>query len=295
MNRNLGRHLAIGAGIACLAAGLLAARPAAGMAAGMTAPPKPINGSLFSVSASSATDAWAVGARFGGQALRTLTEHWDGKSWQRVKSLSPGGVGHNAELFGVTALSPRNAWAVGYFSDGTLNHTLVEHWNGKAWTHVPSPSSGNAPGDVLEPVSAVSPTDIWAAGVFTNSVSLTDTAAVMHWNGKSRRGVGAPNPGGFLGSELVSVDAVSAHDVWAVGDYPNGDAQARQTLAVHWNGTKWKLVPSPTPDASAQESGLSGVTATSAANAWAVGFYTVGSFQRAIILHWNGRAWRRQL
>jgi hypothetical protein len=37
-----------------------------------------------------------------------------------------------------------------------------------------------------------------------------------------------------------------------------------------------------------------GVAATSAGNAWAVGEYSTG-LEHVLILHWNGKAWHRQL
>ena len=58
-------------------------------------------------------------------------------------------------------------------------------------------------------------------------------------------------------------------------------------MIVHWNGQAWKKVPSPSPP----QSGLSDVAATSAANAWAVGFYGT-AHPKTLILHWNGRAWK---
>ncbi|HET7247457.1 MAG TPA: hypothetical protein VFJ07_21785, partial [Streptosporangiaceae bacterium] len=67
---------------------------------------------------------------------------------------------------GVTVLSPCDAWAVGFDQDtGGLDQTLIEHWDGAAWTVVPSP---NVPGlnNELNAVRAGSPADIWAAGEF---------------------------------------------------------------------------------------------------------------------------------
>src|SRR5436305_546774 len=66
-------------------------------------------------------------------------------------------------LSGVAALTASNAWAVGgYDTGGTgLNHTLIEHWNGTAWSIVPTPDS---PPGVLNAVDAVSASDVWAVG-----------------------------------------------------------------------------------------------------------------------------------
>jgi hypothetical protein len=56
---------------------------------------------------------------------------------------------------------------------------------------------------------------------------------------------------------------------------------------VRWNGTAWKRVPSPGP---AGGDYLLGVAATSARNAWAVGFTGTN---KALILRWNGAAWKQ--
>ena len=48
------------------------------------------------------------------------------------------------DLVGVAATSASNTWAVGSYSvyqgDAPVGKTLVMHWNGRAWTQVPSPS-----------------------------------------------------------------------------------------------------------------------------------------------------------
>jgi hypothetical protein len=78
---------------------------------------------------------------------------------------------------------------------------------------------------------------------------------------------------------LHSVAATSAGNAWAVGHQYN-----LNILTLHWNGTAWKPVPSPSLPGN-----LLSVAATSARNAWAVG-YTGGA---GLILHWNGTAWKR--
>jgi hypothetical protein len=54
-----------------------------------------------------------------------------------------------------------------------------------------------------------------------------------------------------------------------VGFYAKGTA--RNSLILHWNGTKWAQVASPNPGPS---NFLYAVAASSASNAWAVGQFT---------------------
>src|SRR5262249_40913237 len=62
--------------------------------------------------------------------------------WTVVPTPSPGSVSNI--LNGVAATSSTNAWAVGGHADRTTGRTLIEHWNGTAWTQVPSPSPGGS-------------------------------------------------------------------------------------------------------------------------------------------------------
>jgi hypothetical protein len=89
-----------------------------------SANPKPGGGILSGAAAVSASNAWAVGFdedfAFG---FEGVIEHWNGTSWKLVDSPLADGA-----LYGVTALSPRDAWAVGSGSGA-----LIELWNGTRW------------------------------------------------------------------------------------------------------------------------------------------------------------------
>jgi hypothetical protein len=76
---------------------------------------------LLGVAATSATDAWAVGALF--SANKTLILHWNGKSWTREASPN---LGSSDMLESVAASSPAGAWAVGDFRDEhDVGHALA--------------------------------------------------------------------------------------------------------------------------------------------------------------------------
>ncbi len=91
---------------------------------------------------------------------------------------------------------------------------------------------------------------------------------------------------------LTSVAAVSGSDAWAAG-YQSGNAFTNvgaKALIDNWNGTAWSQVVTPaTPGNTAL---LLGVSASSVADAWAVGRTQVNksSFE-GLALHWNGTAW----
>ncbi|MGO9161457.1 MAG: hypothetical protein ACLP7J_12210 [Streptosporangiaceae bacterium] len=87
----------------------------------------------------SSSNAWAVGSRYvstgnGTANYGTLVLHWNGTSWTVVPSPNPGLRDGGTFLNAVSALSPSNACAVGYYNTGTTNKTVILHWNGNRWT-----------------------------------------------------------------------------------------------------------------------------------------------------------------
>ena len=94
-------------------------------------------------------------------------------AWVRQSSPNPGHGDNN--LYGVTATSASNAWAVGEFFVGTNTDTLTEHWNGTSWQKISSPGKGS--GDQLNAVWALSATDAWAVGSYFNG-TVNQTLAI---------------------------------------------------------------------------------------------------------------------
>jgi hypothetical protein len=187
-----------------------------------------------------------------------------------------------ASLSGVVATSPTDIWAVGGFGTSGGAATLVEHGNGRTWTPV---LKGLPPPDSFVGLSAV------AAGSISTQY---DFPLVDHWNGRRWTQDPTPTPGGDGGAAYLNgVATVSGQDAWSVGAYlPN--LQTVDTLVLHWNGKATVQVPSPSPGGTSDTSlsTLSGVSAASPTDVWAVG----GSGQPSapvdtLIEHWNGANW----
>jgi hypothetical protein len=279
----LANRLIIFAGAACLVA-------SAAIVAPSTAEAATTNRLLFDVAAVSAKSAWAVGFQFNGTSLQTLIEHWNGTSWKQVKSPNPGGASGNSELLGIASISARNAWAVGTYSAGGRQHTLVVHWNGKSWRQVHTPAPACAPGDQLTSVAATSAMSAWAVGF--GSTCPGQGTVILHWNGKAWKRVASPNPAGADITELLGVAAVSGRNAWAVGE--SSTASTQHTLTEHWNGKSWRIVPSPNVTGKTRNNLLTSVAASSRTSTWAVGTSTKPSNATVtVILRWNGKAWTR--
>ena len=98
-------------------------------------------------------------------------------------------------------------------------------------------------------------------------------------------------------ANLAAVSAISGSDAWAAGQYCvsncSSPAGVIDTLIMHWNGTKWSKVSSPSPSSTGRNL-LFAVTAPTATSAWAVGGYpSTSNVQTALILHWNGTKWSK--
>jgi hypothetical protein len=198
----------------------------------------------------------------------------------------------NGFLYGVAATSGGRAWAVGQ----TLGHalssfkTLTLRWGGSSWKRLASPNP--SAGAQLNAVAATSAGNAWAVG---NTNGPNPKPYIIHWNGTAWAHV--PSPALAGGGVLFSVTATSSRNAWAVGCAGGNcfqDTHAINTLILHWNGSAWKRVPSPS---TGPDSTLTGVAATSADNAWAVGctaFCEINSVSpQTLILHWIDGSWEQ--
>jgi hypothetical protein len=187
---------------------------------------------LNGISAFGAGDIWAVGSQTSATGTSTLATHYDGTAWKT--SATPNNNLNN-ELNGVAAVAGNDAWAVGdsiknAFDGVSTSRTLVEHFNGSAWSIVPSPNVG-AGNNVLTGVAAHAANDVWAVGYdddHSGSVPVRKTVW-MHWDGTRWSIVASPNTGDGDNTLLGVIAPAGSTDVWAWGSSPNGALVQRFT------------------------------------------------------------------
>ena len=161
------------------------------------------------------------------------------------------------------------------------------------WQQAISPNISPTNNNELLGVDAASENDVWTVGWAQDpsGPQYVKRTLIQHFDGSTWNIVQSPNPLAAVNSQLHSVSAVSGNDVWAVGASHNGSLPSR-TLIQHWDGAKWSIVPSPSPDTQFNE--LRGVAALSANDVWAVG-YRGGTKTdipiETFILHWDGLRW----
>jgi hypothetical protein len=227
-----------------------------------------VGADLNAVTAVSATNIWAVGAKSSSVLFApnagNLIEHFDGTKWSVVPAPT---LSSHELLTGVSGDSASDVWAVGFTrgQQGVIAETL--HFNGTTWSSVPVPSSF---GTQLSAVTALSPTNVWAVG---NTAGGRATL-IEHFDGKSWSIISSPNAstGSILDSNaLTGIAAASANNIYAVGFFsdPTIDGGFERTLIEHWDGTSWSIVSSPNGTTGHDQ--LFGVTIRSDGTADAVG------------------------
>lgn len=195
---------------------------------------------LTGVATVSADDAWVVGQVIDSSGTPvTLAEHWNGTKWEVVSTPNPAQA-QASGFSAVDATSGGNVWAVGNAttSAGT-DLTLVEHWNGKKWTLLPSPNGKGGGGSVLAAVSAVHGNDAWAVGESQQN-SGRERTLIEHWDGREWAMVAGPDVGGAQATTLTGVSASSSKDAWATGSSYTS-AGVASVLDLRWNGRKWRI------------------------------------------------------
>jgi hypothetical protein len=256
---------------------------------------EPIN-FLTGVSALSPTNVWAVGYTNDGNGFESqsfnLILHYNGTVWTEVPSPNPP-LDNNQpnypvsnELYGVHAVAANDVWAIGHTFTISAEQTLALHWNGTAWTNVPTPHRSRY--SRLRSVDSAAANDVWAVGEIQRRG--TQRSLTQHWNGTTWTTVASPNESLNV-DYVLGVSVVGSGDAWAVGYHNHvfGFSQVNQTTSYRWNGSKWSLIDAP--DLSQENNYLFDVLGLSATNAWAVGFWDTGFQLRTLTEHWNGTSW----
>jgi hypothetical protein len=273
----------VATGIAVSAAVVLAisgAAQAASTPGWRFAPVYPQSDGIFSVSASSAANAWAVGQGSTGSPcdMCLFTTHWNGKEWRAIatpKGLldGPDTIAGNAA---VAATAGERAWVFAWRvagEPGTSELSAVE-WTGTSWSPVHDfPGSPS-----LTTATASGPDDVWVFG---------GGAWAAHYNGRSWSRVAIP------------VSASQASGSAVAGDWVTGTvaAQPKHVEVLHWSKGAWRNVPLPAISVPKGEQMLPGfIAAATPASVWSsllVGPPTGTGHVITVLLHWNGRAWSK--
>jgi len=179
---------------------------------------------LRAVTTVNSSNVWAVGSISNGTTTHAMVTQWKGSTWNRtVLPLPAGSTG--AALWYVSAKSPSDVWASGYYEAGQEEYSLVEHYNGRVWRQISVPSSVSGITAVL---------DLGRKDV----LALDEEGALFEYNGQAWNEASSQPP-----DFPVTLVGSSPDDVWTVsgGNGPGG-------VPEHWNGSAWSQIGTSEPN-----------------------------------------------
>jgi hypothetical protein len=213
--------------------------------------------------------------------------------WVAVPGVDPSATGNF--LTAVSARTDTDAWAVGTFAnpaDDAGLDGLAERWDGTRWQRFPVPSVLHFDEKLLA-VGASGPNEAWALGSTNMTGFATTNPLAEHWNGTSWTTVPTAASTGGSKSIMDGVADLSPTNAWAVGR-----SRGARALVEHWDGTAWSIVtvPDPVPPAGnpLASSMLTGISAVSPTDIWAVGNFVYGGVvqgEHTLTMHYDGTAW----
>jgi hypothetical protein len=157
------------------------------------------------------------------------------------------------------------------FTNGPSGPSVIVHYDGNQWSVISNPSPG-AVSNYLTGIAAISPTDIWAAGYYSNydGQPYNNLTLVEHWNGASWSVVPTPNPAQY-NDMLRGITIDAAQGVWVTGSDAESSIPQR-ALVEHWTNGAWQLVATPDTPQNAYIAQLNAATAAPGGTIWFVGF-----------------------
>jgi hypothetical protein len=276
--------------LACLpltAAVVLTGLAAGAQASTATAQPQSV---LDGVSCTSPSACIAVGVRAGHNAQdRTIAEAWNGQAWSLQSPVNPR-TNRPDNFSSISCASPTLCFAAG--SIGSFNNashqTLIEMWNGTAWSVQVLGSPKNAQNQFFSSVSCGGPSSCVAVGDEHDNTGQMPLGLSEHWDGTTWSAVPTAVPAGASVTSMFGVSCGSPDSCTAVGQVGDPDGGGG-TLAEHFDGQKWTIEPTPAFPPSAQPQLLA--VSCSGTDCMAVGRKLSGNGFAPIAESFNGHSW----
>jgi hypothetical protein len=257
-------------------------------------PPTSLDSELNGVSCAPAGPCMAVGDfNFNTDATNPtgFAELWNGKSWTEIPAAEPANT--NSLLLGVSCRIASDCTATGWWIPIKTSQSfpLVNQWDGTRWTVVPSPHPASLNDSVLSGVSCPAAGNCVAVGDFftqTPTTFLRDNLSEL-WNGTRWSRLPTPERADSSENQLGTLSCPAAGSCMAVGE-DTPPAGPTVTLAEHWNGKTWSILPSPNPLNSGSE--FFGVSCRRLTLCVATGISATSQGIVTLAEVWKGGTWR---
>jgi hypothetical protein len=239
-------------------------------------------GILNGVTCLSAVLCWSVGEFNTGFFTRTTSARWNGTTWTTVTPKNPAGA-QSSKLNGLACVNANFCIAVGSTTVGAVEKTLIERWNGTAWSILASPNVSGAESNTLSGVACPTATSCFAVGSYVKA-GVTKSLG-QRWNGTTWTTQVTPNPAGADPVAFKSVACPSTTVCFAAGQ-----TNDLKSFFAKWNGTAWGGMASPNPAGTVLLE-MNGISCPSTTSCFAVGKYTSGTTTKTLIERLTGATW----
>jgi hypothetical protein len=197
-----------------------------------------------------------------------LAEQWNGSAWSVLPVPNPRAENGSA-LTAVDCLAPTSCEAEGNYDYADVDQSVfASSWDGTQWTSQKQVNPGGQSFNADNSLSCTSSQACTSVGIWTN---IGSRGLAERWDGTGWHRETVPAPVKAQLSDLNGVSCPQADECIAVGDSAdNLNDYPDVTMAEVWDGTAWRISPTPTPTGFVGNS-LSGVSCWSFSNCVAVG------------------------
>ncbi|MED7929573.1 hypothetical protein SMD20_35410 [Nonomuraea sp. LP-02] len=248
--------------------------------------PDALDSIVSGVDADGPNEVWAVGDigdldEDSEEVRLPFALRWDGRRWKTFRPAQLPTVGALADV----AVDGSRAFLIGRRREGKTSVPVLMTWNGRRFSKREVPGGGR-----FHAVDAGAG-QVWIAGSSSSGRCADSRPAIWHSATPGSAPVEMRLPA--LGKGMLRhIWQNRPSDVWAVGERgASGDCDEYGTgkpLILHWNGSFWTQVQSPSWKGS-----LYGIAAVGEDDVWAVG-YEQDVTSEVTLLHYNGRRWKRK-
>jgi hypothetical protein len=201
------------------------------------------------VSCSSARSCVAAAQVLRGGHNPTYTAVWNGHAWRLRAPDLPRGTTYS-RLAAISCTGPRSCTASGEYQlhEASKSRTLIETWNGRAWTRRATPNPRSGPnGTTFEAIACAARRSCTAVGhrnTLSNDGSFTVAARS---NGNRWKLTASRDQPAADTSILTDVACPSRRRCVAVGIAFSSAPQAASALTETWDGAGWRIDATPAP------------------------------------------------
>jgi hypothetical protein len=235
----------------------------------------------------SGTDVY-VGGRFtnaGGVPGANAIARWDGAQWHTV-----GGAnaipGSSSAVYAI-AITGTDVYVGGFFTNAGGNNAndFLTRWTGSSF--VPPGSKTARPLNGTVYTVAVSGTDVYVGGRFTNAGNVPGANYIARWDGAQWHTVGGANA---INGEVYTI-AISGSNVYVGGSFISAGDIPGSSFVARWDGMQWSGLLSGTVGLNRPVYTI----AISGTDVYVGGDFTadatLGASGVNYIARWNGTSW----